>query len=206
MSYNPIYIKYLKWISSYYICHIGDVIKACLPFSFSPIVKKYDKKYLLSQKGKETQSSIFKNKPSQGLILSYLRNIQFPQTISEIKTNIKFSTPSLKQLIEKKYVDMILTEKNYNPLLNQYYNMDIRHYTLSNQQQNVYNKVIKNDNGFNPFLLHGVTGSGKTMTAFLTVIDKLVRAALENKLEKRVYCIYISPINSLYLQISVPHQ
>jgi ATP-dependent Lhr-like helicase len=46
-------------------------------------------------------------------------------------------------------------------------------------------------------LLCSPTGSGKTMTAFLTVIDKLVRAALKNKLEKRVYCIYISPIKAL---------
>ena len=46
-------------------------------------------------------------------------------------------------------------------------------------------------------LLCSPTGSGKTMTAFLTVIDKLVRATLENKLEKRIYCIYISPIKAL---------
>ncbi len=46
-------------------------------------------------------------------------------------------------------------------------------------------------------LLCSPTGSGKTMTAFLTVIDKLIRASLENKLEKRIYCIYISPIKAL---------
>ena len=46
-------------------------------------------------------------------------------------------------------------------------------------------------------LLCSPTGSGKTMTAFLTVIDRLVRASLENKLEKRIYCIYISPIKAL---------
>ena len=46
-------------------------------------------------------------------------------------------------------------------------------------------------------LLCSPTGSGKTMTAFLTVIDKLVRASMESKLEKRIYCIYISPIKAL---------
>ena len=46
-------------------------------------------------------------------------------------------------------------------------------------------------------LLCSPTGSGKTLTAFLTVIDKLVRLALERKLEKKVHAIYISPIKAL---------
>jgi ATP-dependent DNA helicase DinG len=46
-------------------------------------------------------------------------------------------------------------------------------------------------------LLCSPTGSGKTLTAFLTIIDKLVRKALEGELEKRVYCVYISPIKAL---------
>jgi len=46
-------------------------------------------------------------------------------------------------------------------------------------------------------LLCSPTGSGKTLTAFLTVIDQLVRLALDKKLEKKVHAIYISPIKAL---------
>ena len=46
-------------------------------------------------------------------------------------------------------------------------------------------------------LLCSPTGSGKTLTAFLTIIDKLVRHALDGTLEQRVYCLYISPIKAL---------
>jgi len=46
-------------------------------------------------------------------------------------------------------------------------------------------------------LLCSPTGSGKTLTAFLTIIDQLVRKALDGKLEKRIYCVYISPIKAL---------
>ena len=46
-------------------------------------------------------------------------------------------------------------------------------------------------------LLCSPTGSGKTLTAFLTVIDNLVRLSLDNKLEKKVHAIYISPIKAL---------
>jgi len=46
-------------------------------------------------------------------------------------------------------------------------------------------------------LLCSPTGSGKTLTAFLTIIDKLVRLSLEGELKEKVHCIYISPIKAL---------
>ncbi len=51
-------------------------------------------------------------------------------------------------------------------------------------------------NGDN-LLLCSPTGSGKTLTAFLSIIDKLIRMSLEGELEKKVYCVYISPIKAL---------
>ena len=46
-------------------------------------------------------------------------------------------------------------------------------------------------------LLCSPTGSGKTLTAFLTIIDDLVRRAMDGKLDNKVYCLYISPIKAL---------
>ena len=46
-------------------------------------------------------------------------------------------------------------------------------------------------------LLCSPTGSGKTLTAFLTIIDQLIRKALDKELEDKVYCVYISPIKAL---------
>ena len=46
-------------------------------------------------------------------------------------------------------------------------------------------------------LLCSPTGSGKTLTAFLGIIDKLIRKSLDGELEKKVYCVYISPIKAL---------
>ena len=46
-------------------------------------------------------------------------------------------------------------------------------------------------------LLCSPTGSGKTLTAFLSVIDRLVRLAMDRKLEQKVYAVYISPIKAL---------
>ena len=46
-------------------------------------------------------------------------------------------------------------------------------------------------------LIAAPTGSGKTMSAFLSIISRLFDLSLEGRLEDRVYCIYISPLKAL---------
>lgn len=46
-------------------------------------------------------------------------------------------------------------------------------------------------------LVSSPTGSGKTLTAFTSIINELTRYASEGKLEERIYCIYISPLKAL---------
>lgn len=46
-------------------------------------------------------------------------------------------------------------------------------------------------------LISAPTGTGKTLTAFLMMIDRLNVLAREGKLEDRLYCIYISPLKAL---------
>jgi len=46
-------------------------------------------------------------------------------------------------------------------------------------------------------LITAPTGSGKTMSGFLSIISKLFDYSLEGKLEDRVYCVYVSPLRAL---------
>ena len=46
-------------------------------------------------------------------------------------------------------------------------------------------------------LVSSPTGSGKTLTAFMSIINELTRYASQGILEERVYCIYISPLKAL---------
>ncbi|MDR2698936.1 MAG: ATP-dependent helicase, partial [Candidatus Methanoplasma sp.] len=46
-------------------------------------------------------------------------------------------------------------------------------------------------------LVSSPTGSGKTLTAFTSIINELTKYAAEGKLEERIYCIYISPLKAL---------
>ncbi|MDD1756907.1 MAG: ATP-dependent helicase, partial [Methanomassiliicoccales archaeon] len=46
-------------------------------------------------------------------------------------------------------------------------------------------------------LVSSPTGSGKTMTAFLSIINELFKYAKAGKLEEKIYCVYISPLKAL---------
>ncbi len=46
-------------------------------------------------------------------------------------------------------------------------------------------------------LIAAPTGSGKTMSAFLSILNSLFNKSLEGKLERKIYCIYVSPLRSL---------
>jgi len=46
-------------------------------------------------------------------------------------------------------------------------------------------------------LVSSPTGSGKTLTAFLSIINELLKLAKKGKLEDKIYCVYISPLKAL---------
>ena len=57
-------------------------------------------------------------------------------------------------------------------------------------------------------LITAPTGSGKTMSGFLSIISNLLRMALDGKLEDKVYCLYVSPLralnNDIYKNLAKP--
>lgn len=52
-------------------------------------------------------------------------------------------------------------------------------------------------------LVSAPTGSGKTLSAFLTVLNSLIDSSEKGILENRIYCVYISPLKALNRDIEV---
>ena len=46
-------------------------------------------------------------------------------------------------------------------------------------------------------LISAPTGGGKTLTAFLSILNQLVILSEKNELKKKVYCVYVSPLKAL---------
>lgn len=52
-------------------------------------------------------------------------------------------------------------------------------------------------------LISASTGSGKTLTSFLSILNYLISLAKKNELEEKVYCVYSSPLKALNRDIYV---
>lgn len=52
-------------------------------------------------------------------------------------------------------------------------------------------------------LISAGTGSGKTLTSFLSILNYLVQLAKKNELEEKIYCVYSSPLKALNNDIYV---
>ena len=81
--------------------------------------------------------------------------------------------------------------KTLHPWVQKWFNSQFEDFTPA-QKKSIIDIHKKNN-----ILISSPTGSGKTLTAFLSVLSELTELAEKEKLEDKVYCIYISPLKAL---------
>ena len=81
--------------------------------------------------------------------------------------------------------------KNLHPYVKEWFENSFDDFTPAQKQ------AIPEIHKGNNILVSSPTGSGKTLTAFLSVINELTALADKGELEDKVYCIYISPLKAL---------
>jgi len=91
---------------------------------------------------------------------------------------------------EKKYEDKDI-HKILHPWVRQWFNSQFETFTESQRMA-----LMDIHQGSN-LLVSSPTGSGKTLTAFLSLISQLTYMSEMDMLEDKVYCIYISPLKAL---------
>jgi ATP-dependent Lhr-like helicase len=81
--------------------------------------------------------------------------------------------------------------KVLHPLVKEWFDKNFKDFTPAQKQS------IIDITNHNSMLICSPTGSGKTLTAFLSIISELISLSEKGKLEDNVYCIYISPLKAL---------
>ena len=81
--------------------------------------------------------------------------------------------------------------KNLHPYVKEWFENNFDDFTPAQKQ------AIPEIHKGNNILVSSPTGSGKTLTAFLSVINELTTLADNGELVDKVYCIYISPLKAL---------
>src|SRR5215831_17840244 len=81
--------------------------------------------------------------------------------------------------------------QNFHPLIRRWFQERFREPT---EAQRLGWPPIQNQQNT---LIAAPTGSGKTLTAFLASLDRLLRAALAGELRDQTYVVYVSPLRAL---------
>ncbi len=156
----------LEWMGKYYVTPFGHVLRSAIPLSFTEQYTPVNESFAaLTEKGKELSQEEINGLrgAAQKKIIMRLSESEEPVRVSKMKT-IAFGPMSVCRRLEEKG----LLEFIYRPRITDPFDImtpaPMRDIRLSEEQENAFQLIsagLKRGK-FSPFLLHGVTGSGKT--------------------------------------------
>ena len=155
----------LHFCSDYYHYPLGMTVLAALPTrlrAVEPITAKQALTYSLSTAGKELDVTLLpKRRVVQQRILQALR--QTPMNGTQLRSLSPGAPAALKVLLEAGWVESVSCKPSLTPALSQRereHTFNNAHALTVEQQQAV--DAVAQHSGYGCFLLHGITGSGKT--------------------------------------------
>ncbi len=162
---NPEILQLARWVSDYYACPLGEVIKAALPPGMSPksrsnskFVKPKLRRFVRSLPNSTEQ----KLTEAQQRVLSTLA-AHGPSSLQSLIKTAAVSASTIAALQKKALLEIYDDAIRRDPLAESFGVTDAEH-TLTGAQASVLMQIEQqmNSGAYSAFLLHGVTGSGKT--------------------------------------------
>lgn len=140
-------LQLARWVAEYYACPIGEVIKAALPPEMKPKLRRFVRTTnLKAEKITEKQQSVLDALQQHGSL-----------PLQDLSSAI------VSALEKKGLVEVFSDAVRRDPLAHSP-SLPANEYTLTPAQQAVLDKILDQvkQESYAAFLLHGVTGSGKT--------------------------------------------
>jgi primosomal protein N' (replication factor Y) len=209
--YSPVLLQLAKWMANYYMHPLGEVLRTMLPASSKKSVKVT---YELTEDGSRAPEH---EDLRPGMFFSRKKTISQPTLRKKFKDrNIepKAAEDVIEKWIRKGWID-IAKEKQINTRQSSLINTQVAtndtsadelFRKLNNYQQIAVQKIIEEGlqntkkSTRKPFLIFGVTGSGKT-EVFLHVIREAINRSKESD-EGRAQALVLVPEISLTPQMT----
>src|SRR5688572_4759860 len=171
---TPEILQLARWVADYYASPLGEVIKATLPPGINPPPQGSFVKTKLRRFVRATNPSLINLTPAQQRVLTTLaENGTLP--LQSLIKQAAVGAATVASLEKKGLVEIFEEAVRRDPLAHTS-TLPVEHYTLTPAQSAVLDKIQAqvNEDTYAAFLLHGVTGSGKT-----EIYIRAMRAALE---------------------------
>ena len=155
----------INWVSKYYMTPIGKVANSVVPKSLSSNYKPQLKKYVKAKKkvNLEKVSKLKNTAPKQYLVFRIISEKNIIHKVSSFQKIVSNPLQICNSLKDKGLIKLI--EKTKLPDFNEsVFEPVFKDIVFNEDQKLVIDKIIVSlkKHNFNSFLLHGVTGSGKT--------------------------------------------
>ncbi|HEY5682584.1 MAG TPA: primosomal protein N' [Sulfuricaulis sp.] len=161
----------LRWAANYYHYPLGEVIHAALPVRLrqgrAPVAAGV-KVWTLTPKGRAVDFQTLKRAPAQKHMLEALAAATDGLDREQLARISPRSAAVLKALRAKEWVSS--HQREPRPVMNGDIQLAPE---LNRGQKSAVSSLLAGLRGFRPFLLHGVTGSGKT-EVYLSVIEEIL--------------------------------
>lgn len=155
----------INWISNYYMTPLGQVAKTVFPKSLSTRYKPQKLWFVESRIDIDPLrlEKVKKRAPKQYEVLKLLRSESRPIQVSLLKNFASSPLQICKSLERNRLVKLFEKEVKPNSDHLSFGSIN-KKITLDQNQEEVANSIRESldSNIYNPYLLHGVTGSGKT--------------------------------------------
>jgi primosomal protein N' (replication factor Y) (superfamily II helicase) len=180
---SPEILELARWVADYYACPLGEVIKAALPPGMTPkgvgasFIKPKVRRFVRLLGSDEQKLT-----DAQRRVVSTLEKTDGPMPLQSLIQTAAVSASTVSSLEKKGRVEIYLDEIRRDPFREPSEFRTNGTHTLTTAQTSVLKQIEQQMNcgAYAAFLLHGVTGSGKTeiyMRAMQQALD-LGRSAM----------------------------
>jgi primosomal protein N' (replication factor Y) (superfamily II helicase) len=159
---SPEILQLARWVAEYYACPLGEVIKAALPPGMTPSAKRPGVKPKLRRFVRLVQAGEEKLTEAQQRVVNTLAEVG-PMSLQALCETADAGASTVASLAKKGRVEIYDEAVRRDPLAHAS-NLKREAFTLTTAQAGVLHEIEQQiaSGSYGAFLLHGVTGSGKT--------------------------------------------
>jgi len=173
-------MRLTRWMADYYLCGWGQVLNAVVPAGAREKAGTRSAAYLEAVPESELAAELPKLSPKQTAALDHLRAAGRALEARQLAKLARCTSAPIDTLVEKGYARRVLRRVDRFADTSEEGEIPDGPITLNADQETVWTPLAEalKQGGFRAFLLHGVTGSGKT-EIYLRAIEEVLRQGKE---------------------------